>query len=149
MSFITKSSLSSSKKMDSSLAAKTLACRAAAEEAEREFNRIGQRVAMANAGLNWAVNQLTLVKKAAKGIPYALAEVGNKSLEEARAEVLTAREKMGLEYEAWDKALDLYSDLWKIYLVACKEEATKESEEELDEMYAEAHESERYWDGAH
>jgi hypothetical protein len=77
------------------------------------------------------------------------------SVEEAEAEVVAAKETMRLEDEAWNEALERHEELWKVYLVASKaeEDAKKaveeEAEEDLDEVYAEARESGRYWDSAY
>jgi hypothetical protein len=134
--------------------ANTIACRTAADKQERVFNRIGQRVASANAVVNWAVNQLTVVKKAKRGVAWAVAQMGSKSVsvEEAEAEIVAAKETMRVEEEAWNEALERHEELWKVYLVAFKaeEDAKKAVEEEdLDEVYAEARESARYWDSAY
>ena len=131
--------------------AKTIACRAAADKAERVMDRIGQRVVNANAGVKWAEGQVILVKKANRGVTYARQEVGNKSLEQAEAEVVAAKEKAHFEEEAWNSAYVRHEELWNIYLETLDawQKARVEMEpEELDEVYREAREANRDWDKA-
>lgn len=85
---------------------KIIAMRAAADEAEREFNRKGVHAANAEYHLRWAENELTLLKRAKKDTTAA-----KKERDEAAAAVEAAQAD-------WTAALEKHEELWGAYIAA-------------------------------
>ena len=95
---------------------KIIAMRAAADKAERVFNRIGLLVANAEHRLRFFTNEITLFKRAKKDTT---------ELETQRAAAAAVVEAAQAE---WNAALEKHEELWGAYIAASKAEEAAEAE---------------------